>query len=149
MTITDTKDNYLDLFDSKEKAIDHALWLNFKYRIANIPFGIIKFKNQFAVLEQSTACEMNVEFLDILPNDLSELSYDNLRHIRMDKEPLPHWESIIGHFSVMDGELLRYILHAKIPLEKLIRFELAGRGFDENHRWCGFDKASEIWMQDN
>ena len=30
------KDPYLDLFDEKQKAIDHALWLNFKYRIAKI-----------------------------------------------------------------------------------------------------------------
>jgi hypothetical protein len=49
----------------------------------------------------------------------------------------------------MDGKILRYILYAKIPLEKLIRFELAGRGFDENHRWVGFEKANEIWLQDN
>jgi len=144
----DKNDNYLDLFDSKEKAIHHALWLDFKYRIANIPFGVIKFKNQFAVLEQNTACEMNAELLDVLPNNLSKLSYDDLRHIRMDKDPLPHWEKITGMFSVMDGEVLRYILHTKIPLEKLIRFELAGRGYDKNHRWCGFDKAAEIWLKD-
>jgi hypothetical protein len=49
----------------------------------------------------------------------------------------------------MDGKILRYILYAKIPLEKLIRFELAGRGFDENHRWVGFEKAHEIWLQEN
>ncbi|PHS65767.1 MAG: hypothetical protein COB12_06760 [Flavobacterium sp.] len=143
-----TNDNYLDLFDSKEKAIYHAQWLNFKYRIANIPFGVIKFKNQFAVLEHITACEMNVELLDVLPEDLSEITYDDVRHIRMDRDPLPHWGKITGMFSVMDGEILRYILESKIPLEKMIRFELAGRGFDKNHRWCGFEKAQEIWLTD-
>ena len=35
------KDNFLDIFDSQEKAIHHCLWLNFKYRIAGIRFGII------------------------------------------------------------------------------------------------------------
>jgi len=67
----------------------------------------------------------------------------------MDKNVLFHWEHIIGMFSVADGEILRYILHTKIPLEKLIRHELAGRGYDENHRWCGFEKAKEIWCSDN
>ena len=65
----------------------------------------------------------------------------------MDNDPLPHWENIIGMISVMDGEVLRYLLHSKLPIEKLIRFELAGRGYDENHRWCGFDKANDIWLK--
>ena len=143
----DTKDNYLDLFDNKEKAIHHALWLNFKYRIAKITFGVIQIKKQWAVLEEATAKEMNVEFLDMLPKDFSKLSYDEIRHLRMDREPLPHWENIFGMISVMDGEVLRYLLHSKLPIEKLIRFELAGRGHDKNHRWCGFEKANDVWLR--
>jgi len=142
------KDNFLDLFETKEKAIDHALWLNFKYRIANIKFGVIHGPdNNWAVLEEATSEEMEMPFLKILPKDLSEMSYDHIRHIRMDREPLPHWEEITGMISTMDGEIIRYLLHSKIPLEKLIRHELASRGFDKNHRWCGFDKASEIWLK--
>ncbi len=142
------KDTFLDLFDNKEKAIHHALWLNFKYRIASITFGVIEHpNNKWAVLEVATAKEMEIPFLDIVPKDLSDMTYDHIRHIRMDNEPLPHWEEISGMLSVMDGEILRYILHAKISLEKLIRYELAGRGYDINHRWCGFDKAEEIWLK--
>jgi len=141
-------DNYLDVFDNKQKAIDHALWLNFKYRIANITFGVIhRPDNNWAVIEKATSEEMEMPFLNILPKDMSRLSYEQIRHIRMDREPLPHLEAITGKFSVMDGEILRFILHTKIPLEKLIRFELASRGYDENHRWCGFDKAQEIWLK--
>jgi|TARA_B110000037_G_C17127386_1_gene508857 hypothetical protein len=44
----------------------------------------------------------------------------------------------------VDGELLRYILYAKIPFEKLIRYELANRRNDKSHRWVGFDKAEKI-----
>jgi len=142
------ENNFLDLFETKEKAIDHALWLNFKYRIANIKFGVIHGPdNNWAVLEVATSDEIEMPFLDILPKDLSEMSYDHIRHIRMDKEPLPHWEEITGMISTMDGEILRYLLHSKIPLEKLIRHELASRGFDKNHRWIGFDKANEIWLK--
>lgn len=81
---------------AKEKAIHHAMWLNFKYRIAKITFDVIQIKKQWAVLEEATAKEMKVEFLDILPKDFSKLSYDEIRHIRMDKDPLPHWENIFG-----------------------------------------------------
>lgn len=144
------KDNYLDIFDSQEKAIHHCLWLNFKYRIAKITFGIIHGpNNNWAVCEEATAQEMERDFLDILPKDYSNMNYDNIRHIRMDREPLPHLEELVGHFSTMDGEILRFILYSKIPIEKLIRFELAERGFDENHRWIGFKKSFEIWLEDN
>jgi hypothetical protein len=78
-----------------------------------------------------------------------EMTYDDIRHIKMQYDPLRHWEDLTGTFSVMDGELLRFVLHTKIPLEKLIRHELASRGYDENHRWIGFDKASEIWLKEN
>lgn len=138
----------LDYFDNKEKAIHHALWLNFKYRIAGITFGvIIAPNNNFVVIEEAVAKELGTEFLDI-PSDYEEMNVDEIRHIRMDKNPLAHLSEIIGTFSVMDGELLRYILHSKIPLEKLIRYELALRGYDKNHRWCGFEKAEEIWLKE-
>lgn len=142
------KDNYLDIFYSQEKAIHHCIWLNFKYRIPKINFGIIDGpNNNLAVSEESTAKEMEMDFLDILPKDYSKMSYDKIRYIQMDKNPLPHLESLMGCFSTMDGEILRFIIHHKIPLEKLIRFELAGRGYDENHRWCGYEKANEIWLK--
>lgn len=143
-----SKNDYLDLFDSQEKAIDHAMWLNFKYRIAGIVFGVINGPHRnFAVCEEATAQEMEMKFLDILPKDYSDITFSHLDHIAMDSERLPHWESIRGMISIMDGEILRYILHNKIPIDRLIRHELAARGFDENHRWCGFDKAREVWLE--
>lgn len=125
------------------------MWLNFKYCIAGIVFGvIITPERKWAVCEEQTAQELNVDFLKTSENH-TELDYDQIRHIKMDADPLPFWEELTGVFATMDGELLRYILHSKIPLEKLIRFELAARGYDENHHWCGFDKAEEIWLNDN
>lgn len=142
------KDDFLDVFDEQQKAIDHAMWLNFKYRIAGIAFGVIHGpEDNWAVCERATADEMGLSFLDILPTNYSEFSYISLDIIRQDQEPLPFWDSVIGMVSVVDGEVLRYILENKIPLDKLIRHELALRGFDKNHRWCGFDKAREIWLK--
>jgi len=143
------KTTLLDSFDSKKKAIDHALWLNFKYRIANIKFGVIHGKkNDWAVCEEVTAKEIGITFLDILPKGHQKLMYAHIRHIKMDRDLLPHWEKIMGIIATTDGEILRYILHSKIPLEKLIRFELADRGYDKNHRWCGFEKAYKIWIKE-
>ncbi len=143
-------DNYLDLFDDQQKAIDHAMWLNFKYRIAGIVFGVIHGpENNWAVCEQATADEMEMIFLDVLPKDFSKLNYKQLDAVRKDQEPLPFWSELVGMISVVDGEILRFILENKIPLDKIIRHELALRGFDKNHRWCGFDKAREIWLDEN
>ncbi len=142
-------DNYLDVFSSQEKAIDHTIWLNFKYRIAKICFGVIQGSgNNWAVCEEKTASEMRLKFLDLLPKDYSKLTYQKLDIIRQDKEPLPHWETIIGMVTTVDGEILRFILENKIPLDRVIRHELALRGFDKNHRWCGFDMAREIWLNE-
>ncbi|MEC8831769.1 MAG: hypothetical protein VX772_05380, partial [Bacteroidota bacterium] len=80
---------------------------------------------------------MGICFLDVMPKDHSKMGYRDIRHIRMDREPLPHWEAITGMFSVADGEILRYLLHAKVPIEMFVRHELASRGYDKNHRWCG------------
>ncbi len=65
----------------------------------------------------------------------------------MDEDPLPHFEEIRGMFSVLHGEILRYILEVKIPLDKFIRYELANRGYDKDHLWVGFEKAEEIWLE--
>ena len=101
--------------------------------------------NNWAVCEEATTQEMEMIFLDILPKKYTEITYDDIRHIKMQYDPLRHWEDLTGTFSVMDGELLCFILNSKILLEKFIRHELVNRGYDENHRWIGFDKASEIW----
>lgn len=140
--------NYLDEFDSEQKAFDHAIYLNFKYRIANITFGVIHGpEDNWAVCEEATAQEMEMPFFNNLPKDYSEITYRHLDSIRQDEDPLPHWESITGMLAVMDGEILRFILDNRVPLDRLIRHELALRGFDENHRWCGFDKARKIWLK--
>ena len=143
------KDNFLDVFDDQQKAIDHAMWLNFKYRIAGIVFGVIHGpEDNWAVCEQATADEMEMTFLDILPKDYSKISYKQLDTIRQDEEPLPFWSALVGLVSTADGEILRFILENKIPLDKFIRHELASRGYDKNHRWCGFDRAREIWLDE-
>lgn len=142
------KDNFLDLFYHQHKAIDYAMWLNFKYRLAKIKFGVIHGpEDNWAVCEEATAKEMEMRFIDNLLEDYKNMTYSHIDSIRQDEAPLSHWEDILGIFSTFDGEILRFILKNKLPVDKLIRHELALRGFDKDHRWCGFTTAREIWLK--
>ena len=87
------------------------------------------------------------EAFEKLPTDYGDMSYKHIASIRMDEDPLKHWEEIRGMVSVIKGELLRFILEKNIPLNKLIRYELACRGYDKDHKWCGFEKAKEVWLK--
>ena len=139
---------HLDIFDTKAKAQHQAVWLNFKYRITKKRFSVIEApKRQWAVVDEAMSEELGIPFIYDLSLDYRAMNYDDIRHIRMDTEPLPHWEELMGIFSVVHGELLRFILHSNIPIEKLIRYELAIRGYDKNHHWCGFEKSAEIWLE--
>ncbi len=131
---------------SLQRAIDVAMWMNFKYRLDQRSYGVIcdKKQNVYTVVEtmgrrKSTLVE--------LPKDYSLMDYQHIESIRTVVNPLNHWEEIVGLFSGFNGEILRFILNHKLPLEKLIRYELAIRGYDENHLWVGFDKARKIWLK--
>ena len=82
-----------------------------------------------------------------MPRNYSKMKYRHIKQIRMDDNPLSHWEELTGMFSVAHGEILRFILSAKIPLEKFIRYELASRGYDKDFKWVGFEKAEAIWLK--
>ena len=132
---------------NRQKAIDFAVWLNFKHRLEGKQFGAIQsVEGDFIITSPSHPSFIGEEF-EILPTDYLKMSFKQIRNIFMDMEPLSHFEQIKGMVSVMDGELLRFILKYQVPLEKFIRFELASRGYDENHLWCGFEKAEEIWLK--
>lgn len=138
--------DYLKPFASRQKAIDSALWLTFKYRMAGRVFGVqwLRKTNMHQVVELENRKRWS---LLNFPRDYTRLHYPEISDICMDKTQLPHWEELRGMFAVTDGEVLRYILSHKIPIEKFIRFELASRGYDQNEQWVGFEKAYEIWLK--
>lgn len=132
---------------SKQKAIDHALWLNFQERVSKIEHGVIpSFQGGYIVtpIDHPT---FKGEVFEDLPADYTDMNYNDIKYIKADDDPLPHWETIFGMLSTTNGEILRYILAYNIPLEKLIRYELAMRGYDQNHQWVGFEEAEEIWLK--
>lgn len=132
---------------NKQKAIDFALWLNFKHRLDGKVFGVIRSAHgDYLIVPPDHPTFCNETFEDI-PENYNEMDFKDIQNIYTDFDPLAHFEELKGAFAIMDGELLRFILKHKIPLEKFIRYELACRGYDENHLWCGFEKAEEIWLK--
>jgi hypothetical protein len=137
---------YLKQHQNCNRAFDIALWMSFKYRLDNRKFGVVQDKKTklFQVIEKVT--NHKPKTLAQYEN-YSQMSYEQIQVITSDVDPLSHWEEIMGMFSVADGELLRFILLYKIPLDKIIRYELAARGHDQNHLWVGYKKAQEIWLK--
>ena len=80
-------------------------------------------------------CLFKKKSFETLPENHADMDYSQIREIGMAEDPLDHFEDIRGTFSVKDSELLRFILHTKITLERFIRTELANRGYDKNHHW--------------
>lgn len=141
---------YLTEFDDQQKAIDKAIWMNFKHRSKNYRFGVIDGpSDNYSVCDEATANDFETTFLDIILKDYSALTFEHIRQIRTDEYPLDHLEYIYGLFATADGNILQFLLHTKLPLEKIIRYELASRGYDQNNNWVGFDKSEEIWLKDN
>lgn len=144
------KQNILEFYDELDNAIDRAVWLQFEYRNTKKQFVVYNGPDDdYAVSDLQTAQEMELDSnFYPLTKDYKNLSYERLQAIAKESYIHEHWENLLGKFSVMEGELLRFILLYQIPVEKLIRFELANRGFDQNNQWVGFDKAKEIWQND-
>ena len=132
---------------SLQRAMDIALWMDFKYRLQKISYVVIQDKKTklYQVVHQMGRTKSS--YLE-KPENYTQMSYDHIREISSQVEPLNHWEEIRGLFSNCNGELLRFILAYRVPLEKFLRYELACRGYDQNKKWVGFDKAMDIWLTD-
>lgn len=133
-------------FPSKQKAIDLALWQNHNHRYDDNYGVVLSSKGDYMVFQNDHPSFKKSDF-EALPTDYLNMDYTHIQQIRMDEDPLSHFEEIAGMFSVAHGETLRFILSAKIPLEKFIRYELACRGYDKDFLWVGFEKAEKIWLK--
>lgn len=132
---------------SLQRAIDIALWMNFKYRTQNRSYVVIQ--NKMTKLYQVVAQMGRRKGSYIKPSQsYKKMSYEHIKTIGSEHTPLYHWEEIMGLFSITHGEILRFILKYQVPLDRLIRYELACRGYDQQSKWVGFSKAEEIWLTD-
>ena len=75
-----------------EKAIDYALWLNFGSRTKNKSFGVIgSIEGDYLIVETDHPT-FEGETFETLPNDYGNMSYNHIKHISMDVDPISHWE---------------------------------------------------------
>lgn len=144
------KQNNLELYSDLDQAIDRAVWLQFENRSTGKKFVVYDGPaDNYAVSDLQTAQEMEMDtHFYSLPDSYFNLSHERLDAIAKDTDMLQHWEELLGKFSVMEGELLRFIIRFQIPVEKLICHELSNRGFDQNNQWVGFKASKKIWRQD-
>jgi hypothetical protein len=132
---------------SLQRALDIALWMNFKYRKQNRSYVIIQDKKTKLYQVVAQMGRRKGSYIKP-PQSYIKMSYEHIKSIRSQNSPLNHWEEIMGLFSSSNGEFLRFILKYQVPLDKLIRYELASRGYDQEAKWVGFSKAEEIWLTD-
>lgn len=131
----------------KSKAIDNALWLNFENRTTDKEYGVVQsIEHDYLIVPVDHPTVIGETF-EILPESYTSLSYDQIAEIFADRNPLWFWEELKGMFQTTSGELLRFVLAYGISLEKLIRYDLACRGYDNQMTWVGFDKAKQIWLE--
>jgi len=144
------KQNAMEFYSDLNNAIDRAVWLQFQHRNQSRYFVVYDGpEDNFVVSDLQTAQEMELDnYFYPLADSYKNLSYERLQAIAKESYILEHWEKLIGKFSVMEAELLRFILQYEIPVEKLIRHELANRGFDHNGQWIGFEASKEFWQKD-
>ena len=129
----------IDTFDELQKAIDFAFWKNYVHRAEGGKHGIINGPDDnYIVVDEGTRLSSKETFLGVIPKDYRRMSYQHIAYILRDEDPHAHLEKLSGLFSVTDGDVLRFVLYSKIPLEKWIRYELASRGYDEYMNWVGF-----------
>ena len=143
------KQSILEFYSNLDKARDRALWLEFEHR--DIPKQYVVFDgaedNSYAVADIQTFEELEItNSYYSLPENYQHWTYGDLKGIAGDPEMLSHFEELLGKFSVMEGNLLKFILKYQLPLEKIIRHELGCRGFDDNN-WVGFQESEKYWMK--
>lgn len=142
--------SFCEFESNLSKAIDMAVYGNFTARNLQLNnFTVIEGPDEDYAVVNNKALESFEEALIFkLHDDYAKMQFHHIEAIYTDNNPLRHWETIKGIFATQHGEILRFILAMKIPLEKFIRYELASRGHDKDHHWVGFEEARKIWLED-
>jgi hypothetical protein len=104
------KQSFLEFYDHLDKARDRALWLEFEHR--NIPKHFMVFDGRKTIMRWRIYRRQKkwISHHYSLPETYEHLSYGELKEISRDTNMLEHWEDLLGKFSVMEGEILRFVL---------------------------------------
>jgi len=133
--------------NSKQKAKDLALWLNFEHRASSTQYGAIpSLSGGYLVAPTDHPSFKGEKFLS-LPDSYKKMSYAHIQGIATDEQPLVFWEAILGTVSSLDVPELIFLLDYRVPLHRFARFELACRGYNSLGHFCGYEKAMKIWLK--
>lgn len=132
--------------NSEQRAIDIAVWMNFRNESPNKTYEVIKLKKSKGYKVVKVKSKNKSRFIT-RPTDYSEMTYEQIKQICEDLNPLDHWDAIIGLFCSTNLELLQFIIIHNVPLEKLIRYSLSQSGYDKNKLFVCSDKAQRIWLK--
>ena len=138
-------------FDTQRKAGDAAYWHNFIHQHDEDfkPVCVVHGPDDdFVVIEEWEMKEAEIPLLE-MPIDYSQLNYPHMQSIKSDRNPLKHWEELFGSFAVLPSSYLTFILESKLPLEQIVKYELAARGLNKKGQWIGFDQAERLWFGTN
>lgn len=136
----------LKLQQSERRAMDIAMWMNFKNQSPNKTYEVIKLKKSKGYKVVKVKSKNKSRFIT-RPTDYSDMTYEQIKQVCEDLNPLDHWDAIIGLFCTTNLEMLKFIIIHKVPLEKLIRYNLSQMGYDLKNRFVGYDKAQRIWLK--
>lgn len=138
-------------FGTQRKAGDAAYWNNFTHQHDKDfePVGVVHgADDNFVLLPLSELKEMEIPLLE-MPKDYKSFGYPHMQAIKIDRDPLKHWSDIFGAFSVIPTQYLMFIQESKLPLEQIVKYELAARGIGKKGKWIGFDQAERLWFGTN
>ncbi len=127
--------------------ISYTKWLNFIHRNKDQAFYVAEYtRGKYLVCSQETP---NTDTTDHIPlrGSYADIDFEHIKSIRTDMDPLKHWEELTRAIATLDGELLRFILAERIPIKRLIKYELGSRGYDDKGQWIGFEKSETFWTK--
>ena len=121
----------------------------FKYRRANIQFGIVDLTDgMYAVLEERTREEKGWRFIEPPELNLRDLDFDQLDEIYNRSNQPTVWHQLEKAINLMDRDLLIFIATTGLPFERMIRHSLARSNVNAKNRFVGKDQAYTLWNTD-
>lgn len=72
---------------------------------------------------------------------------DRIEKLLVANKKVLTFDEACDYTGISKSYLYKLTSQNEIPLEKLIRYELACRGYDAETKWVGFDKAKQIWLK--
>ena len=141
--------DYVMYLSSLEDASVAYHFEQFKYRRANIQFGIVDLTDgMYAVMEERTREEKGWRFIEPPELNFLNLDFDQLDDIYCRSNHPILWHHLEKALNIMDRDLLIFIATTGLPFERMIRHSLARSSVNAENRFVGKEEAYALWNTD-